>query len=188
MRCYFAWDEETKQKILIPWCYGSMHQEDLSCCTCAKPNKSQKQFEKEEYNKKVNELNEELEHLRKEYNVLLKIIEKINLKSNIMSTSEENEISPYTWAKLKEFCNSLTEDQLSQTVRVIREDDSIEILDASEIGADHYKFDDEEYSFSKDDFDPEYHLEGKYATFEKAIANEEYRVTPKTNVYLYERF
>lgn len=41
-----------------------------------------------------------------------------------MST-EENEFPPYTWAKLKEFCNSLTEDQLSQTVKVIREDETI---------------------------------------------------------------
>lgn len=101
---------------------------------------------------------------------------------------EELETEPYTWAKLKEFCNQLNDEQLSQTVRVIQEDSSIEILDASELGDDHYKFDDEEYSVTKDDFDPSYHLDEKYKTFEEAIANEEYIFTPKTNVYLYEKF
>lgn len=83
---------------------------------------------------------------------------------------EEQEV-PYTWAKLKEFCNGLSDEQLSQTVRVIREDDSLEIWEASELGDEHYKFDDEDYSFTKDDFDPENPI-----------------ITPKTNVYLYEKF
>lgn len=102
---------------------------------------------------------------------------------------EEEVSEPYTWAQLKEFCNSLTDEQLSQTVRVVQEEGSIEILNASEIGADHYLFDsDDEFSVSKDDFDPSYHLEGKYKSFEEAIENEKYTITPKTNVYLFERF
>lgn len=96
---------------------------------------------------------------------------------------------PYTWAQLKEFCNTLNENQLSQTVRVIQEEGSIEILVASEIGDDHYLFEnDDEFSVSKDDFDPKYHLDGKYASFEEAIENEPHSITPKTNVYLYEKF
>lgn len=101
---------------------------------------------------------------------------------------ETEEKVPYTWAKLKEFCNSLTEDQLSQTVKLIREDDTLTILDASELGDAHYKFDDEEYSFSQDDFDPNYHLDGKYKTFQEAIEKEDYVITPATNVYLYEDY
>lgn len=87
-----------------------------------------------------------------------------------------------------QFCNTLSDEQLSQTVHVIQEESSIEIDSASEIGDDHYKFDDEEYSVTKADFDPEYHCEGKYASFEEALEKEDYRLTPKTNVYLYEKF
>lgn len=80
MRCYFIWDEETNQKVLIPGCYGSLHREDLSCCNCPKPNKSLKQFEKEEYNKIVNKLQDDLDYLQKEYNSLLRIINKLKTK------------------------------------------------------------------------------------------------------------
>lgn len=95
---------------------------------------------------------------------------------------------PYTWAKLKEFCNGLTDEQLQQKVKVIREDDSIDILEASELGEDHYKFDDEDYSISKGDFDKDYHLDGRYETLEEAVQKEEYILIPKTNVYLFEDF
>lgn len=101
----------------------------------------------------------------------------------------EEDDKPYTWAQLKAFSNTLTDSQLQQTVRVVQEEGSIEIMDASEIGADHYLFEnDDEFSVSKDDFDPEYHLDGKYKSFEDAIANEKHSITPKTNVYLYEKF
>lgn len=101
---------------------------------------------------------------------------------------EQEEKTPYTWAKLKEFCNSLTDGQLSQKVKVIREDDSIDILEASELGEDHYKFDDEEYSVSHSDFDNEYHLDGKYKTLDEALQKEDYRMTPSSAVFLFEDF
>lgn len=81
MRCHFYWDEETKQKILIPGCYGSMHREDLSCCTCGQFNKSIKQYEKEEYNKHVSELQDEIDYLQKENNRPIRIIANYNQKS-----------------------------------------------------------------------------------------------------------
>lgn len=103
--------------------------------------------------------------------------------------SENEEIKePYTWAKLKEFCNSLADYQLQQEVKVIQEDSVMTILDASEIGSDHYKFEDEDYSITKDDFDKDYHLEGKYQTLDEALANEPYVLTLSTNIYLYEDF
>lgn len=102
--------------------------------------------------------------------------------------SEEQE-KPYTWDNLKYFCNSLTDEQLSQTVKVIQEDSIMEIMDASELEEDRYLFEnDDEYSVGKSDFDPEYHLQGKYTSFEDAVANEPHFITPKTNVYLHEKF
>lgn len=94
----------------------------------------------------------------------------------------------YTWEKLKEFCNKLTDEQLSQSVKVIREDDSIDILDASEIGANHYKFEDEYYSVTQDDFDSNYHLDGKYKTLDEALENEPFIMIPATDVFLFEDF
>lgn len=99
-----------------------------------------------------------------------------------------NEKEPYTWAKLKEFCNGLTEEQLQHKVCVIREDDSLSILEASELGSDMYKFDEEEYAVSKEDFDASYHLDGKYESFEDAIANEPHTIVPANRVFLYEDF
>jgi hypothetical protein len=78
MKCHFIWDEQTKAKYLIPECYGSLHREDLSMCTCYKRLKSQKEFEKSEYNRRVNQLENDLEYLQKEYNALLRIIEKLS--------------------------------------------------------------------------------------------------------------
>lgn len=102
--------------------------------------------------------------------------------------NEEQEV-PYTWAKLKAFSLTLNDEQLKQTVKVIREDDIMEILDASELEEDRYLFEnDDEYSVGKSDFDPEYHLEGKYTSFEDAVANEPHFITPKTAVYLHEKF
>lgn len=99
-----------------------------------------------------------------------------------------SENKKYTWAELKEFCNKLTDEQLSKPVRVVREDETIGILEAAEIGADHYKFDDEEFSVSKEDFDPNYTLDGKYKTLEEAVANEGHILVPDNYPFLFEDF
>lgn len=102
----------------------------------------------------------------------------------------EEQKTPYTWAHLKKFCNSLSDDQLPQNVVLIQPDEesSINVLHASDLGEDHYKFDDEEYSIMKGDFDPEYHFDGKYKTFEDALANEPYSLIVATRVYLYSEY
>jgi len=106
-----------------------------------------------------------------------------------MAADEEKEKEPYTWAQLKEFCNGLTDDQLKQAVRVIREDDSISILSAEELGEDKYLFENEDdYSIGESDFEKSYHFDGKYDSLEEAIKNEPHIKTPATNVYLYEDF
>jgi hypothetical protein len=96
---------------------------------------------------------------------------------------EETEKVPFTWAKMKEFCDKLTEEQLSQQVKCIREDDTITILDAGELGDDHYYFLEEEESISKDSWDKSYFFDGKYETLADAVANEENVMT--RNKYLF---
>jgi len=96
---------------------------------------------------------------------------------------------PFTWQKLKEFCNQLSDEQLQQTVRVIQEDSVMTILEAAELGEDKYLFDNEDdYSIGESDFDKAYHFDGKYNSLAEAIANEPHSKAPATNVYLHEDF
>lgn len=80
MRCYFTWDEQTQQKILIPFCFGSLHRNDKLCCTCPDPVKSENQSKKEAVRKEIKELTEANEILQKENNALIRIIEKLTKK------------------------------------------------------------------------------------------------------------
>ena len=64
MKCYFAFDKVRKVKVLIPMCYGSLHQEDLSCCQCQDFPLTYADFEKKAFNEKVALLNREIEELR----------------------------------------------------------------------------------------------------------------------------
>jgi len=50
MKCYFTIDPLMSKKVLIPECYGSLHQEDLSCCTCEDFPTTPSQFERQSYN------------------------------------------------------------------------------------------------------------------------------------------
>lgn len=98
--------------------------------------------------------------------------------------SEENEIEPFTWFKLKEFCNSLSEDQLLQEVIVPQEDGYVKISYASELGEDQYNFTEEEYTCTKDSFDPQ--MFDVPTMFEEALIRFDYSITPGTNVYLFD--
>lgn len=99
-------------------------------------------------------------------------------------TTEER--PPFTWALLKDFCNSLTGDQLQQEVIVPQDESFIRILYASDLGADQYNFYDQEYSCTKEDFDPDMFETDEPITFEEALAKYYYTVTPGTNVYLFD--
>lgn len=100
-----------------------------------------------------------------------------------MNLPEEKERPPFTWALLKEFCNSLTEEQLKQEVIVPQDESSIKILYASELGEDQYHFFDMEYCTTKENYDPDY-FEGK--TFDEALETGDYAFIPKSNVYLFD--
>ena len=74
MRCYHVYDKELGQ-VLIPCCYSTLYSDDIKDCTCKYENMTFKEFEKEEYNKKLKELISEIETLRKENNELHKLLE-----------------------------------------------------------------------------------------------------------------
>ncbi len=49
-----------------------------------------------------------------------------------------------TWSELKDFCNSLPEDQLQRNVILWREDEAINKIEANRIEEDHYIGEDDE--------------------------------------------
>lgn len=92
-------------------------------------------------------------------------------------------LAPLTWAKLKDFCNQLSDEQLQQEVIVPQDQSYIKILYASDLGEDQYNFIDEKYSCTKEDYDA-YNFEG--ISFEEALEKYDYSITPGTNVYLFD--
>lgn len=95
----------------------------------------------------------------------------------------------FTWQKLKDFCNGLTDEQLSQEVIVPQEESFIRIKYASDLGEDQYNFIEEEYSCTKEDFDPNmFDIPGDLPlTFEQALEIFDYSITQGTNVYLFDK-
>lgn len=97
----------------------------------------------------------------------------------------------YNWANLKAFCDTLTEDQLSQPVRIfIGDNESPTDVDcAEELGEDHYYFPEHEYSCTKNDFDKNCVNDDKgyplFETFEQAIGSEVFYLTHADRVYLH---
>ena len=93
---------------------------------------------------------------------------------------EDNKV--LTYAELKEFCNNLSEEQLTQTVKIFLSDNEqpsgVNFIE--ELGAEHYYFPDLEYSCTKADFDSD-----EYSTIEDAMAAEEHYITPANRVYLH---
>lgn len=95
----------------------------------------------------------------------------------------------YTFAMLKEFCNSLTDEQLVQTVRVVQEEGSIPISGASELGEDHYYFDDYETSITRDEFDLNiFDEDPPIKTMDEAIERLNPTLCSGTRIFLYEDF
>lgn len=93
----------------------------------------------------------------------------------------------FTWQKLKDFCNRLSDEQLLQEVIVPQDESSIRILYASDLGEDQYYFIEEEYTCTKEDFDPDMFDELDWPiTFEEALIRFDYSLIPGTNVYLFD--
>lgn len=106
-----------------------------------------------------------------------------------MNIPEQKERPPFTWALLKDFCNGLTDEQLKQEVIVPQDESYIKILYASDLGEDQYNFTEHDYSCARADFDGgelDMYDQPNYQTIEEALENEDYTITPGTNVYLFD--
>lgn len=73
LKCYFTYDEKTRQRVLIPGCWSVVNSNDISDCTCKKANFNE--FEKQRYNEVVKKLNDEISALSKEITRLEKRVE-----------------------------------------------------------------------------------------------------------------
>ncbi len=80
MKCYYAFDEHTGQKVLIPGCMNVVHSNDIKDCTCG--DWSFSSFEKKRYNELLNERNRVISELEKEVIRLNKLLEKLYNKAN----------------------------------------------------------------------------------------------------------
>lgn len=78
MRCHYVYDEESKQKVLIPGCMSVAVSGDIRDCVCR--TETYKSYENERYNKEVKELREDINYLHQELDRHIKIIEKLKDK------------------------------------------------------------------------------------------------------------
>lgn len=79
MKCYFHFDEESKQKFLIPGCWSVVHSNDIEDCTCN--NLTFSQFEKQRYNEVIKEKCKLISDYEKEITRLNKRIEFLTMKN-----------------------------------------------------------------------------------------------------------
>jgi cobalamin biosynthesis Co2+ chelatase CbiK len=76
MKCYYSIDPKTKKKIFIPMCYGTIHTLNKEDCCCDEPL-TEYQFEKERFNKAMEQKNETIKEMQSELNRLRKIIKDL---------------------------------------------------------------------------------------------------------------
>ncbi len=79
MKCFYTIDPKTLKKVLIPMCIGTSNSYDVKDCSCPDPL-TDHQFEKERFNKIVEEKNKSIESMQAEIDNLNRIIQmhKIN--------------------------------------------------------------------------------------------------------------
>lgn len=75
MKCHYIYTEHG-EKVLIPGCMAVAVSGDMEDCTC-RSEKTFPQFEREEYNKAVKALRQEIKDLESENAYLNRIIKKI---------------------------------------------------------------------------------------------------------------
>jgi hypothetical protein len=75
-KCHYIYDKEAG-KVLIPGCWSVVHSNDMSDCTCRDFPETFKQFERQEYNKKLKEKSEYIKELEKENARLIRILRKV---------------------------------------------------------------------------------------------------------------
>lgn len=77
MKCHYVYDKEAG-KVLIPGCYGMLHSNDMSNCTCRDFPETLPKFEKKEYNDKLNEQKVYIKELEREVYRLNRILKRVN--------------------------------------------------------------------------------------------------------------
>lgn len=68
--CYYATHKISKQKVLIPMCWGTVHSNDIEDCCCdlkKQPNIQDLKKENQILRDRVNELEEELTYHQRKY-------------------------------------------------------------------------------------------------------------------------
>lgn len=66
MKCYYTFDIKSKKKVLIPGCIAVSNYYDIELCTCHSNSSSFAKFEKDRYNKILNEKNQIIKELESE--------------------------------------------------------------------------------------------------------------------------
>ena len=75
MKCYYTYDSESLQKVLIPGCMSVIHSNDINDCCCE--GHKFEPFENQRFNKTLSERNETIQQLLNEVQYLHTIIEKL---------------------------------------------------------------------------------------------------------------
>jgi hypothetical protein len=78
MKCYYTIDPKTLKKVFIPMCFGTIHTHDMDDCTCQEPT-TEYQFQKERFNKVVEDKNKTIISQQNEIKHLNKIINSLKL-------------------------------------------------------------------------------------------------------------
>lgn len=81
-RCHFIKDDKTKEKILIPGCYSSLHQDDLSNCTCYTPKDFKKDTKPVRGAERALVYNADKNELRKHLVSLINLFRELEKKIN----------------------------------------------------------------------------------------------------------
>lgn len=76
MKCHNTYDKKGK-KHFIPMCYGTIHSFDIEGCCCDDPL-TKHHFEKERFNKVIEQKNKSISYMQYEILQLNKVIEKLN--------------------------------------------------------------------------------------------------------------
>ena len=87
MKCYFHFDEESKQKVLIPGCWSVVHSNDIEDCNCS--NTTFSQFEKQRYNEVLKEKCKIISEYEKEIIRLNKRIEYLTIKNENLKNNQD---------------------------------------------------------------------------------------------------
>lgn len=92
MKCHYIYTEEG-EKVLIPGCMAVAVSGDIEDCTC-RSKKTFAEFEREEYNKAIKALREEIKDLESENVYLNRIIKKLTKSNDLRKLTQSTKSNP----------------------------------------------------------------------------------------------